>query len=769
MNKTGPNKPLDDELLTAYALGQLDGPERAEMEARLETSRDGRAAVEEIRLLGGLLREMNHLPCPAQSDDPTTTAFPAHTKIQKPVRPANARRGRRARRITRNNKPAPPADKGIAANKPVAHTVKPLRVARKLETGTDIADIHLQLDSRRRGWWSDVYSGWATSMIVHALLLVALGLWVLGKAINDMPTFMLTSVEEIDLEDQYPQELKINEGQNHFILKPITITQSEKKKVKETQPAQIPSADMEIVSELDKADGILIKDLFDPLSQQEEPAPVEPNPDPPTGQNDLRFPEGSVVLGRHLPDPLWPGKPVMTGRSNLRKAALRQSPFVDNWSENAVDLALNWLARHQYPDGGWRFDHTRAQDCNGRCPNPGQESSRNAATGLGLLPFLGAGDTIFAGKYQPTIVRAVNFLMRRSKNGSLMDEGRMYAHGIAALALIEAYTSRRMPDWQININRVPADKRPAKEPLPLRPAQVDPRQLKWVTVAAAKYIVMAQNLEHGGWRYKPGEPGDMSVVGWQVMALHVARMKGLFHHPLTIQNTIRWLESASLGSRIVGKSGPQARASSFPIDYQYMANEDNDKTAATRAIGLLCRIYLDMPRNHPATRRAAGLLAVQGPSASGNMYYNYYANQFMYQARGREFKRWNFQIRKMLTASQEKEGHLTGSWHWPADHNGRTDGGDHGANRAGRLYHTALASLCLEEFYRHAGLAAQPAPRPPIHLHRKHAGAKVNQNGAHDNPEDARKKPKVVENHRKKEQSNNNDVSPARLKNKDEE
>ena len=35
-------------------------------------------------------------------------------------------------------------------------------------------------------------------------------------------------------------------------------------------------------------------------------------------------------------------------------------------SENAVKMALGWLAAHQMEDGSWRFDHTKSA-CQGLC------------------------------------------------------------------------------------------------------------------------------------------------------------------------------------------------------------------------------------------------------------------------------------------------------------------------------------------------------------------------------------------------------------------
>ena len=81
-------------------------------------------------------------------------------------------------------------------------------------------------------------------------------------------------------------------------------------------------------------------------------------------------------------------------------------------SEAAVAAALEWLAEHQLHDGGWDFDHTKGQ-CRGRCTHPGSiPPSRNGATAMALLPFLGAGQTHKEGKYKETVERGLAYLVR---------------------------------------------------------------------------------------------------------------------------------------------------------------------------------------------------------------------------------------------------------------------------------------------------------------------------------------------------------------------
>ena len=69
----------------------------------------------------------------------------------------------------------------------------------------------------------------------------------------------------------------------------------------------------------------------------------------------------------------------------------------------------------------------------------------------------------------------------------------------------------------------------------------------------------------------------------------------------------------------------------------------------------------------------------------------------MYQLQGPHWERWNESLRGALVATQRKTGPLAGSWDPDAVWGG------HG----GRVYSTALASLCLEVYYRFLPLYKQ--------------------------------------------------------------
>ena len=64
---------------------------------------------------------------------------------------------------------------------------------------------------------------------------------------------------------------------------------------------------------------------------------------------------------------------------------------------------------------------------------------------------------------------------------------------------------------------------------------------------AINFIEAAQNTKTGGWRCHPGEEGDTSVGGWQLMALKSAQMAGLTVSPAAFDGFRRWLNSVSPG------------------------------------------------------------------------------------------------------------------------------------------------------------------------------------------------------------------------------
>jgi hypothetical protein len=347
----------------------------------------------------------------------------------------------------------------------------------------------------------------------------------------------------------------------------------------------------------------------------------------------------------------------LEGRYN-RSRLVRQGGGTPG-SEKAVAAALRWFQAHQLPDGGWSFDHTLAPYCRGKCSVPGNMAeARNAATALALLPFLGAGHTHMKGKYKSEVARGLMFLKNRMKlspkGGSLMESGgRMYSHGLASIALCEAY------------------------------GMTHDRALEGAAQQSLNFICHAQHKTNGGWRYAPGDAGDTSVVGWQLMALKSGNMAYLKIPPVVVERAKAYLDL------VQSESGAK---------YGY-TNSGGGK--ATSAIGLLCRMYLGWKKDQPGLQRGCEIISKQGPSFKGkgksisaNMYYNYYATQVMRHQEGEMWTKWNDVMRDSLVNSQTGPGsHEEGSWAFK--------GGDHGTGSGGRLYSTSMATMILEVYYRH--------------------------------------------------------------------
>jgi hypothetical protein len=225
----------------------------------------------------------------------------------------------------------------------------------------------------------------------------------------------------------------------------------------------------------------------------------------------------------------------------------------------------------------------------------------------------------------------------------------MYSHGIATLALSEAFV-------------LSGDKR-------LEPA----------VRAAIDYTVRAQHPASGSWRYQPLESGDMSQLGWQLMALKSAELAGVPTPAATRDGMVRFIKSASSGQH----GGIAA----------YRPNDRPSRTMTAEA--LVCRQFLGMSRDNPAAGEAATYLLGELPTSERiNLYYWYYGTLGMYQQGGEPWQQWNRAMQTTLLPRQLSTGNFAGSWDpdcvW----------GGYG----GRVYSTAMATLCLEVYYRYLPL-----------------------------------------------------------------
>ena len=312
-------------------------------------------------------------------------------------------------------------------------------------------------------------------------------------------------------------------------------------------------------------------------------------------------------------------------------------------SEAAVESGLAWLALHQAVDGSWQFDLSGCR-CDGACRDPGSISSATASTAIALLPFLGAGNTHAEGRHQETVSRGLYFLISRMKStprGGDFCEGTMYGHGVTTLVLAESLGMTK-DDFLVPFVR-----------------------------DAVRFIETSQDMYGGGWRYLPGQAGDLTVTAWQLVALKSASMAGVAASSPTIDGVCRFLDSVQTQKGAAyGYRTPAAKP-------------------CTSAIGLLCRMYTGWGEEREALGSGVTMLAKPGPSPSA-IYQNFYLSQALVQLDHPVWPRWNAKNRDQIVAQQARFGHEAGSWFFA----------DPDTAPGGRLAHTALAILTLEVYYR---------------------------------------------------------------------
>ena len=376
---------------------------------------------------------------------------------------------------------------------------------------------------------------------------------------------------------------------------------------------------------------------------------------------------GAPSIDARVKDTAAPGFKQRDSRDREQVATSRGGT---QGTERAVELGLDFLARHQSADGSWSLhDFGGGRDGYDRA-GQAQMQSNTAGTGLALLAFLGAGYTHTDGKHRLIVSRGIDFLVRNQKpDGDLFVGGSqycwLYSHGIASIALCEAYGMTREERLQ-------------------EPAQ-----------RALNFIAAAQNPTEGGWRYTPGKDTDTSVSGWQLMALKSGELAGLAVPPECYARMEHWLDNAHGGND--------------PSRYVYRPNAEQahqrQPSKAMTAEALLMRQYLGWRREHPNLIAGADYLRANLPqigtarNPQRDAYYWYYATQVMFQMQGVYWREWNTQLSQLLTSSQLKTGTLAGSW----DPTGPVVADRWGA-AGGRLYVTSMQLLMLEVYYRHLPL-----------------------------------------------------------------
>ncbi|MEC7408541.1 MAG: prenyltransferase/squalene oxidase repeat-containing protein, partial [Planctomycetota bacterium] len=319
-------------------------------------------------------------------------------------------------------------------------------------------------------------------------------------------------------------------------------------------------------------------------------------------------------------------------------------------TEISVKRALDYLVSQQRENGSWdpRTSHAGLERSPlGESRGSAGSHAETALTGLALLSLMGAGHTHQEGQYADAVYKGLAFLIHQQKpNGSMQGNAKIYeatyCHGMAALAMCEAAAITRDAS---------------------------------AILSAERAIAHTQALQHpatGGWRYTEGDPGDLSQLGWQAMVLDSGNRAGIAISDRSILGVQRFLQSVQ-----VGRSGGLA---------SYRRGEAPTHTMTAEA--LATRILIGDKISKEAIEEAEAYLMLNLPgNGQDNYYYWYYATIGLHQLQNENWNQWNQALQQRLLTTQNPDGS------WPT----QTLWGGYG----GKIYTTAMATLCLETYYRH--------------------------------------------------------------------
>lgn len=294
---------------------------------------------------------------------------------------------------------------------------------------------------------------------------------------------------------------------------------------------------------------------------------------------------------------------------------------IDEKTQKSIDRALVYLKAQQGKDGSWGGGNT-------------------AVTAFALLAFMSNGHVPNQGLYGPDVAKGVRFLLAVASSrddGYLAGSrgGNMYSHGMATLALSQAF------------------------------GMSGDDEVKKALKRAVELIVKTQNAE-GGWRYNPAPiDADISATIMQVMALRGAKDSGLNVPNETLKRAVSYINRCQETS-----SG----------GYRYQPFSSGPGFARTAAG--VCVLQLTGDYEARPIERALEYMERHPNDGQHYWYGHYYAAHAYHQVGGKKWENYYAKMRGILLETQAKSG----EWERP-------DEG--GAGQARVAYQTAIAVLIL--------------------------------------------------------------------------
>jgi hypothetical protein len=286
-------------------------------------------------------------------------------------------------------------------------------------------------------------------------------------------------------------------------------------------------------------------------------------------------------------------------------AAVFAEPPARTPADKAVDRALEYLQHSQAKDGAWRSGA-------GKSP---------ALTGLAVMAFLSAGHVPGEGKYGATVEKGIRWVLAAQQpNGLISNDGStpMYHHGICALMLAE---SAGMTDDKLGA------------------------EVRRGLVKAVGVILQAQRKQGphaGGWRYQVrGVDGDISVTGWQVMALRAAKDLGCDVPVASIERAIEYIKHCH-----------------EPVTGGYYYQPHSTLTVACTGTSVLALEICGKEQHGTPDQLRAGAYILKNPPwhAKYTPYAIYYCTQALYQLGDNYWQTYRPRLHEYLLGSQRPNG-----------------------------------------------------------------------------------------------------------------
>jgi hypothetical protein len=345
-----------------------------------------------------------------------------------------------------------------------------------------------------------------------------------------------------------------------------------------------------------------------------------------------------------------------------------------------ISAGLDWLKRHQSPDGRWACGKFSA-NCDSKkgaaCAGPGADAYDAGVTGLALLALLGAGyDSVRESPYTASVREGLKYLTSIQNAAGAYgptEEPRLnYCQACATWAMSEAH------------------------------AMTKEAPLAKSAEAAVKFINACQN-PYKAWRYgkEPGD-NDVSVTGWILLALASAQRACVPVNVRTAKDGLAFIDSVT--DEDTGRTGYYRKGESSVRPEGMQAKFPATESETLTAEAICAR--LAWGETSPLDPIGARLLSKRLPSwdetrGSVDMDYWFWGMFATAQLKGDLGGRWQRDLTTDAAKHQVKAGCARGSW----------DPKDPWGGEGGRVYSTALMVMALEAATKVPKTSKPPKPR----------------------------------------------------------